>query len=312
MGAIDIIPDIHGQHAKLLTALAALGWRRGATGWSHPEPHRRIVFLGDFIDRGPDNRAVIRTVRALIDAGRAQAIMGNHELNALHFHTRNPADGRPLRAHSPKNRHQHGSFLAEFPLGAPETREVLDWMRGLPLFLEEDGFRAVHACWSGSSIHRLRELTGTGVLSEEQLIRAADRKDELFHLVEVVAKGPEQALPEGHTVTDADGTPRDRIRVQWWNAGARSWREIAASVPDPGELPDAPLPAAVLARTYPAAEPPVFFGHYWLTGTPVLQGPNALCLDYSAGRDGPLASYEWRRDDLRLSPERIRTHAAPG
>lgn len=51
MGTIDIIPDIHGQIAKLRAALGALGWRRSATGWVHPDPERTIVFLGDFIDR---------------------------------------------------------------------------------------------------------------------------------------------------------------------------------------------------------------------------------------------------------------------
>ena len=63
----------------------------------------------------------------------------------------------------------------QFPLGAPETREVLAWMAGLPLFLEEEGFRAVHACWNGAAIKRLRALTGNGVLSDDQLVAAASR-----------------------------------------------------------------------------------------------------------------------------------------
>ena len=164
----DIIPDIHGQSAKLDAALAGLGWKRSALGWIHPDPDRQIVFLGDFIDRGPDNRAVLKTVRDLVDAGKAKAIMGNHELNALHFHTMHPDDGQPLRAHSPKNIRQHRTFLDQFPPGDPQTRDVLDWMRSLPLFLEEDGFRAVHACWIDASLDRLKTLTGDGVLTEEQ------------------------------------------------------------------------------------------------------------------------------------------------
>src|SRR6056297_698530 len=81
MGTVDIIPDIHGQIAKLRGALDTLGWRRSPAGWIHPDPERTIVFLGDFIDRGPENRAVIHLVRDLIDTGKARAIMGNHELN---------------------------------------------------------------------------------------------------------------------------------------------------------------------------------------------------------------------------------------
>ncbi|WP_245510599.1 metallophosphoesterase [Antarcticimicrobium sediminis] len=103
MSITDIIPDIHGQAGKLRVALKNLGWQRNGLTWSHPEPDRQIVFLGDFIDRGPENGAVIQIVRELTDAGRAQAIMGNHELNAIHFHTRDPENGLPLRAHQKKN-----------------------------------------------------------------------------------------------------------------------------------------------------------------------------------------------------------------
>ena len=55
MKTFDIIPDIHGQHAKLDAALTGLGWRRSALGWIHPDPERQIVFLGDFIDRETAN-----------------------------------------------------------------------------------------------------------------------------------------------------------------------------------------------------------------------------------------------------------------
>lgn len=311
MGTIDIIPDIHGQIAKLRGALDGLGWRRSAAGWIHPDPERTIVFLGDFIDRGPENRAVIHLVRNLIDTGKARAIMGNHEFNARHFHTAHPETGQPLRAHSEKNLRQHASFLAEFPVGAGETHEALAWMRSLPLFLEAEGFRAVHACWVDPTIDRVRALTKDGVLSVEQLIHAADPADELFHLAEEITKGPEHKLPDGFAFRDKDGTHRDHVRLQWWNAGARTWRDIAISVPDPDDLPDAPLPGSLMAQTYPVHERPVFFGHYWLSGDPVLQAPNALCLEYSAGKDGPLVTYELHSDETLLSPDRVWLHQIP-
>jgi hypothetical protein len=165
-------------------------------------------------------------------------------------------------------------------------------MRSLPLFLEGEGFRAVHACWIESTIDRVRALTADGVLSEEQLISAADPADELFHLAEEVTKGPEHRLPDGFCFRDKDGTHRNHVRLQWWTAGAGTWRDIAISVPKPDDLPDASLPGALMAQTYPVHERPVFFGHYWLSGDPVLQSWNALYLDYSAGKAGPLVTYE--------------------
>lgn len=96
---------------------------------------------------------------------------------------------------------------------------------------------------------------------------------------------------------DKDGTVREEVRLQWWKSGATSWDELAMCVPDLGELPVTAPPAKVQSIIYSREAKPVFFGHYWLTGAPVLQAPNALCLDYSAGLDGPLLAY-WVEDPM--------------
>lgn len=304
----DIIPDIHGQAEKLRIALKTLGWHRKATGWTHAEPARRIVFLGDFIDRGPENGAVIRIVRELMDAGRATAIMGNHELNALHFHMVDPDTGKPLRPHDAKNMSQHASFLKEFPLNARGTTEVLTWMRDLPLFIEEPDYRAVHAAWIGSAIKDLRRHAADGVLNDEQLIRAGRKGDAIHDLAETLAKGPEHPLPEGHTFKDKGGHERRDVRLKWWSRTASTWRDIAMSVPDIGQLPADRLPQSLVATVYPPEERPVFFGHYWLSGEPELQAPNALCLDYSAGTDGPLVTYVHEEGALNLDLTNLTMH----
>ncbi len=118
----DIIPDIHGQADKLKAALTNLGYQDRKGAWRHSDPDRTAVFLGDYIDRGPENGAVIDIVRRMVDAGTAQAIMGNHELNAIQFHTTHPDTGEPLREHSEKNFRQHATFLDELPLG--QVREL--------------------------------------------------------------------------------------------------------------------------------------------------------------------------------------------
>ncbi|GGC21595.1 diadenosine tetraphosphatase [Marivita lacus] len=308
MSITDIIPDIHGQAEKLRLALKNLGWRRNGTTWVHPEPDRQIVLLGDFIDRGPENGAVIRIVRELMDAGRAQAIMGNHELNAIHFHTDDPDNGAPLRVHDKGNLDQHESFLKEFPLGAPQTKDVLNWMKGLPLFIETDEFRAVHAAWIQSAIDDLRRQTGVGVLSEDQLIRAGRKGDAFYDLVEAVAKGPEARLPYPHFFEDKGGKVRHHVRLKWWNSDARTWRQVAMSVPDINQLPDTPLSDDLSTAIYPDGDTPVFFGHYWMSGNPELQSANALCLDYSAGADGPLVTYSHFAGSCYLSLENVAIH----
>ena len=69
---IYAIGDIHGQPGMLETALNRIEQDGG--------PDARIVFLGDYVDRGPDSRAVIERIRAGIEAGRDWiALLGNHD-----------------------------------------------------------------------------------------------------------------------------------------------------------------------------------------------------------------------------------------
>jgi hypothetical protein len=297
----DIIPDIHGQAEKLRAALKNLGYRQRSGAWRHGDRDRMCVFLGDYIDRGPENAAVIDIVRSMVDAGTALAIMGNHELNAIHFHTTQPGTPNPLREHSAKNMHQHAAFLAEFPVGEERTREAIDWMKSLPLFLELEEFRAIHACWDEVVIEDLGQRAKDGCLSDEQFLHAADKNSNLFHLIETTVKGPEGRLPEGFQIFDKQGTGRKDVRLQWWSSRATTWRDIAISVPNPTELPNSPLPSTIKTRAYPVDAKPVFFGHYWMTGDPVLQAPNALCLDYSAGTDGRLVSHSSCGEQIDLA-----------
>ncbi len=306
MSHYDIIPDIHGQLAKLEALLAELGyaWRGGR--WHHATPDRQIVFLGDFIDRGPRNGGVLTTVRDLIADGRALAVMGNHELNAIHFHNDDPATGRPLRPHSGANLRQHAAFLDEFPLGSAGARAWMEWMAGLPIWLDLGPFRVVHACWSARAVRELARLAPGGVLPRDRLLLAGRRDDPLHEPVETLTKGPEHRLPAGLSFTDSHGTVREHARIAWWRGGARTWREAAISVGDPDELPDQPLPDGVAFEFYPEGEKPVFFGHYWMTGMPEIEAPNALCLDYSAGvGENPLVAYAWEPGARGLTLEAL-------
>ena len=95
----DIIGDILGHVNELKALLATMGYRRHALGYRHPD--RKVLFVGDFVDRGPAIGEVIEIVRTMVDADDALAVMGNHEYNAIAFHT--PVPGKQdawFRAHS--------------------------------------------------------------------------------------------------------------------------------------------------------------------------------------------------------------------
>ena len=141
----DIIPDIHGYAANLTQLLDLLGYRVIDGYYQHPE--RKVVFLGDFIDRGPAIRETLQIVKAMVDNKAALAVMGNHEYNAICYHTAAPADhplkGDFYRPHTEKNIGQHEATLRAFEGRGDELAAYLKWFEKLPLFLDMDGFRVV-------------------------------------------------------------------------------------------------------------------------------------------------------------------------
>lgn len=282
-----IIGDIHGHADKLEQLLQHLGYQKEDDVYQHPDA--KVVFLGDFIDRGPHQRRVIDIVRPMVDRGHALAVMGNHEFNAICYHTLHPETADPLRPHSIKNTDQHEAFLKDYALHDEETRGLINWFKKLPVCLEvKDAaddkvlFRAVHACWNQATIDRTPQY-----LEEDYIREAATRGSSAFEDIEVLLKGPEIQLPEG-----VSKNIRHNIRIKWWSSSDSStYREIAM-VPK-GE--EEKLPTDLISDenddyVYPIDAPPVFFGHYWLTGEPKIISHNLACLDYSAGKDGVLVA----------------------
>lgn len=283
--AYDVIPDIHADIDRLKSTLVSLGYVRGGGTWVHPEG-RIAAFLGDFIDMGRANRSVLTLVRAMRDQGHAVAIMGNHELNALLYHRPGlNADGTNdgyMRAHSAKNRDQHQTFLDEFPVGHLGTNEMMDWFLSLPLFLDLGGVRLVHACWDDARMATIRNRRPNGLLAIDDLQEIALENDAtgFAEAVLTTLKGPEAELPAPHYFHDIKGHRRTALRLKWWQSGAMTWRDAALSVPDPETLPATPIEGDIAFRSYDADAKPVFFGHYKRLGSPAIDAPNAVCLDY--------------------------------
>ena len=73
-GPFDIIGDVHGCADELEELLARLGWSEGR----HPEG-RKVVFLGDLVDRGPRVPDVLRIAMDMVKARTALCVPGNHD-----------------------------------------------------------------------------------------------------------------------------------------------------------------------------------------------------------------------------------------
>ena len=111
------ITDIHGCSGTFARLLDRISLGR----------NDELYLLGDYIDRGPDSLAVLEKIWQLREQGfHVSCLRGNHEqmlLDAVH-HRRTPWDFAPRRQDLPR---------------------IIDWMEGLPHYLEIPGYLLVHA-----------------------------------------------------------------------------------------------------------------------------------------------------------------------
>ena len=295
----DLIGDIHGHAHQLEKLLANLGYAERGGVYQHSE--RQVVFLGDFIDRGPRIKRVVEIARTMVEVGSAHAVMGNHEFNAIAFHTlRSNNDFDSLRARSVKNIRQHAATVQQ--LSDRDLADALDWFRALPMWLKLEGpngtlCRAVHACWSAPHIDRIASARQMHAgLSQSFLTAATSKGNELFEAVEIVLKGKEMELPDGVSYEDKEGHKRTAIRTRWFEKpGPGTLYQAYVLQADPINCAVAIDDAALASiEAYPLNSPPVFVGHYWLRAPqPERLAVNVACLDYSVAKDGYLCAYRW-------------------
>lgn len=159
-GPLAIIGDIHGEIDALERLLARID----------KAPHggdRKLVFVGDFIDRGPDSVAVVQRVADLIEKGRAVAVLGNHELNVLLGHEKE-GNGWFFEHRD----HAQAEGMPSFPFPsrtatAAEKQFVHDFLQTLPLVREREDLRVVHAAWRKGALDELPESGDLARLSHE-------------------------------------------------------------------------------------------------------------------------------------------------
>ena len=293
MERYDIIGDIHGCNLTLGNLLTELGYKQDAAGiYSHAE--RKVIFLGDFIDRGPGQREVIAIVKQMIVSGSALSVMGNHEYNAIAYATLGE-DGEYLRPHSKKNQKQHEAFLDAYADDEAAYRSAIDWFKTLPLWLELDGINVIHACWDKREMEAVLTFQDDSAYLGDELLHTSSQKGSWqYAAIETLLKGKEITLPEGSGFSDKDGNVRHEIRVCWWDQSASTYQE-AFMGPEHARthISDDEIAGDHLIG-YTHDEPPVFLGHYWLEGEPVPLAPNIACTDYSVAKPGgKLVAYSW-------------------
>lgn len=213
-GPVDIVGDIHGEIEPLMSLMGHLGYDSAG---NHPEG-RRLIFLGDLVDRGPDSPGVVAMVRGMVERGRAQCVMGNHELNILL--------GERGMKRKLKGYNQWYFDNGAIPVATRES--IRGFFESLPLALERPDLRAVHACWQSEAIEQVRDRSGAADLymqREQQIDAELDAQGvndpcqrDLTHQngspVKLLTSGPEQRAVVPWRLDD--GSQRLAERVRWF------------------------------------------------------------------------------------------------
>lgn len=298
----DIIGDVHGQADLLKDLLSRMGYKEKDKSYFHPQ--RKAVFVGDFINRGPKIKETIRLIRNMVEKGHAYAILGNHEINAI-FYTLLDKQGQRLSKRWSRLRLDLHPTLAEYSSDMDLWKEQVDWMRTLPLFLELDGIRIVHACWDDENIRLLKENLNEPKLKRKFLKKVEKNNKRLSQAFWETCKGIDFELPKDLLVFDSTGNAHRTFRLRWWKSPkGQTFREL--SFESRFELPNYTIPAEIIEtrEPYPDHAPLVFFGHYCMKDHPNIIKPNICCVDSCVSRRGKLTAYRWS-GETRLKAENL-------
>ena len=300
----DIIGDVHGFAALLKKLLKAMGYSRTNGAWKHPQ--RTAIFIGDFINRGPEIRETLQIVRSMTEEGSAMAILGNHEYSAILYHIKD-SNGMYLSRHIAGNRNQIQSTLTAFKAYKEEWREYLSWFRTLPFFIDLGKIRIAHAYWNDNEMQYLSEFIPPGKLKKSLLRSIHEEQQPAASMIYKTLKGLEFQCPQDLILKCSKGMSRKVFRMNWWESPEKkNFRQL--SFGNKFLLPEYTVPVEIVPafEPYSTEKPIVFFGHYCLSQGPAILQSNICCVDGCVVGSEKLSAYRWSGEST-LKSEHIIT-----
>jgi len=288
----DFIGDVHGYAKELETLLKKLGYQYKHQTWSHHE--YKAVFVGDFINRGPESRKVIEIIKSMVDNGYGFAILGNHEINAICYFTRRK-DGRPIRLPGPANKKLLDKVKREYNGDDELFTQHIKWLRRQPLFIDFGTVRTAHAYWSDANIELLKGAIPQPKLKKKFLLEMMKGGTAVSKAFMQTIKGIEYSFPPNIVVKDNLKVRRFWYRVKWWESPYNKTFE-QLSFETKFNLPNILVPNHLVYPfdVYEKHQPPMFFGHYCIGPTNQIPSSNICCIDACVANGGKLAAYRWQ------------------
>jgi len=274
----DLIGDVHGYLDLLESLVEQLGYTRKGKSYEHPEG-RKLIFVGDLINRGPDSIGVLSSVRETCEQGNAFLALGNHEFKMLQLAAANKS------------------------LPNPGYHPFIPWLKTIPLFLDLNEIRVVHAAWHFSSISFLSESQLT---KDEFIQRTCDKSSPERKAVDLILKGVKADLPIHSTLCDRFKKVRNKGRLRWWeDLRGKPFSEALFSPMYGKAVEEFPkLEDTRQVEPYPKDEKLVFTGHYCLEPHVSKINGNIACLDGCVTCDEKLWAYRHNKNH-KLTEENL-------
>lgn len=216
---VCIVGDIHGRADLLEQMLALIG----------TDPALRLIFAGDYIDRGPDSAKVLIRLHNLSTTGQAICLMGNHERMLLDAIDRPEAAGKRWllnggdatlaslggagRLQGESEAERMAALAMRIRAGLPHGIEA--WLRALPLWWQDQGLAVVHA--GADPALAIEDQAEASLLWGHRRF-GQPRADRLWiaHGHVVVA---EPKAGAGHIALDTGAWSTGRLSAAWIEAG---------------------------------------------------------------------------------------------
>jgi bis(5'-nucleosyl)-tetraphosphatase (symmetrical) len=263
------IGDVQGCFDELRALLRECGFSKGRD---------RLWFVGDLVNRGPKSLDVLRFVRDL--GSRAVTVLGNHDLHLI------------TQYEGFERKRKDDTF--EDVLEARDAKDLVDWLRALPMMHVGDGHAMVHAgLLPGWSVKQALAL-GKEV---EKALRARNYREFLGNMYGSKPEEWSDAL---------EGWDRLRVivnamtRMRFCTRQGKMDFQAKGAAPPAGYLP--------WYETRPAKETPIVFGHWSQLGLRL--DARASCLDSGCVWGGSLSAL--RLEDRALYQVRCAGYKMPG
>lgn len=169
-GPFDIIGDVHGCFSELVELLSRLGYAVAEVNSQAKHfsvmtpPSRRLIFLGDLVDRGPDTPSVLGLAMSMMSENQALCVPGNHDMKLV----------RKLKGHDVKIAHGLAESLEQMATCSADFAEkVIDFFESLPshFILDSGKLIVAHAgvkeSMQGKDNPKVRAFTLYGDVSGE-------------------------------------------------------------------------------------------------------------------------------------------------